>query len=261
MKKFLSVILSSAMILCTPVITYAHQSTNYSDMTNDMVANLIGLPVREIEYAREHYDPLEFNDLISDFVSENNQNQIALAEDLDMSDSDWESLQDYFLTGRILISRDQSTFNYHHGHAALIYDSTHTIEAMGYVNGLTQAPEESEYKEIDWWKNNYQVRAYEAASGFYYNNNPNYAYIPMTEDIYEDIADYAYDNLVGISYATFADRLDTEANNCATLVWQAYYMIGKNLLDDTDGTIIPKDLVEDGDLRILKRVNWSGSIW
>lgn len=82
MKKILSVILSSAMILCTPVITYAHQSTNYSDMTNDMVANLIGLPVREIEYAREHYDPLEFNDLISDFVSENNQNQIALAEDL-----------------------------------------------------------------------------------------------------------------------------------------------------------------------------------
>lgn len=75
-------------------------------------------------------------------------------------------------------------------------------------------------------------------------------------------AEYAYNNLRGMSYAALAVRDSTYALNCATLVWRAYNSGVGTTLGYSGSTVLPRNLAEGpGNMTIKIHANWSGTAW
>lgn len=159
----------------------------------------------------------------------------------------WQSLCNIADASDVLVTRDCTTLSIPHGHAALVYDSTMTVEHMGpTLLGIPGSIGKSVYTGIsNVWSHCKSCRLYESPDA-------------RSEGVELDIAEYARGNLTGWSYNLLANKNSTSEVNCATLVWKAYYWGGGITMNGVSGTntIIPADFVERNDLTMLFTVGW-----
>lgn len=159
----------------------------------------------------------------------------------------WQALCNIADASDILVTRDCTTLSVPHGHAALVYDSTMTVEHMGpTLLGITGSTGKSVYTGIsNVWSHCKSCRLYESPEAKSYG-------------VESDITDYAKSNLTGWSYDLLADKNSTTKVNCATLVWKAYYWGGDITMngDSDTKTIVPADFVERNNLTMLFTTGW-----
>lgn len=172
--------------------------------------------------------------------------------------------------GQIWITKDGSAVanTINHGHAGMLYACSPYYRAFIEHRG-TKNPAEftTTYSKMyvwdwgegdTWWSTVHTLRTY----------NVHKPGATEEQDFYTMIAaaDYAAENLIGLSYAPLSLKTTVTNVNCATLVYKAYlngdYMdIGGysiSLGNPSSATVIPMDLVEDTNLVPVFNAQWGG---
>lgn len=254
-RKALCLVLTLLLTLSLNVSALASEVNNYSMMSNEEISYVSGIPVEDLIEAREVYGE-EFNSVIADYINstvyidhEVRAQQPKVLSDAEtgtsyisesrISDPNWEFMKETFKKGQILITDDATTLGYSHGHAAILYSTTHTVEHLG-KNTTTY----SGYYDVSWWQ------SFDTIKSFNYSD----------DDIMSAAADYAYDNLRGKEYNVIADRTSSKVN-CATLVWKAYNSEGVNIVNSTSGTVKPQDFDTSSKLSWVRSVGWNNVNW
>lgn len=155
-----------------------------------------------------------------------------------MTIEQWDSIKSEATKGNILLTKDQVTLGYNHGHAAIVYQNCKKIiEAPGVGNLSTE-------RDIDAWENFYTCKLMYPAS-------PDF-------ETRKSAADMAKEKYVGWEYAIAPSRSSTKYLNCATLVWRAYNDVGVVLGYANADTVTPRNLLEGGGLITIKvEANWN----
>lgn len=162
-----------------------------------------------------------------------------------MTPTQWARFKEVVDAADILITKDDTTTGFVHGHAAIVCNnSNYTVEALGYDYNRGKSI------RIDiahTWSNRGTVRAYS---------------VPYAREYgYEtDVADYAESELRGISYYHFAP-LSTSGQitvtNCSTLVWFAYQRaIGYQIVSASSTTCLPQDLLTSNKTEMYYSFGW-----
>lgn len=256
-KKLFPVGLCLSLMLGFSSVAFAQDSNmDYANMSNLALANLSGIPVKQLEYAREYYGD-NFAEVISEFMSYQISNKqlktndsIVLLEDATegivgsynptsrITAEHWDFISETFKPGQILLTDDAAkTF----GHVGMLRTETHTVEHKGKDSELSGC------YDVRWWKN------FDTMKTFNYISD---------SDIMGDAATYAYNNLQGLEYNLLSDKEDTEKVNCATLVWKAYDSQGVNVVDDEYfGTIRPQAYDDSTKIEWVRSVGWNNVNW
>ncbi|WP_051430850.1 YiiX/YebB-like N1pC/P60 family cysteine hydrolase [Thermicanus aegyptius] len=127
--------------------------------------------------------------------------------------------------GDILVTYDNKTSGWHHGHAAIVrWDNTYIIEAW---------PDDG----VRYYVNNWASRFIDAR-GFWVTG--------ASEDDYDYAEDVAQ-RQIGEPYSLTTSKDDTTRWYCSKLVWYAWNQQGYDLDPDGGYYVLPSDL-EDSDL-------------
>lgn len=254
-RKILCLFLTLALSFSLSISAFASEINNYSAMSNAEISELSGIPVEDLIEARDVYGD-EFDAVIADYINstvhidhETRAAQPKVLADADtstsyisksrISDTNWEFMKEKFKKGQILITDDATTLGYNHGHAAILYSTTNTVEHLG-KNTTTY----SGYYDVSWWQ------SFDTIKSFNYSD----------ADIMSSAANYAYNNLRGKEYNVIADRTSSKVN-CATLVWKAYNSQGVNIVDSTSGTVKPQDFDTSSKISWVRSVGWNNVDW
>lgn len=141
--------------------------------------------------------------------------------------------------GDILITYNTHTFDWRHGHAAIVVDDAGNVilehMAIGETSVLSRANKWSYYP------------------GFIILRHPD-------RNIAESAANYARENLVDIPYSIFAgfgdkdmsDNDNIKSSHCSHIVWQAYKAVGCDI-DSNRGVIVtPEDIAKSNELNVVQ---------
>lgn len=141
--------------------------------------------------------------------------------------------------GDVLVSLTTRAMGYRHGHAGMVLDDEtgKTLEHM--VIGETSA-----YGRTYSWK-------YYPTFAVLRHKNPQIAL---------KAAEYAEENLIGISYNPFAgiikkdkqDENPISSSQCAHLIWQAYKVVGADIDGDGGFMVLPGDFLKCEDFEIVQ---------
>lgn len=141
--------------------------------------------------------------------------------------------------GDILITYNTHTFDWRHGHAAIVVDAEKglILEHMSIGNNsvISNASRWSGYP------------------GFIILRHPD-------GETAEKAARYASDSLVNISYSIFAGLIDKDmsddnfvtSSHCSHIVWQAYKAAGCDLDSNKGAVVTPKDIAMSDELRVVQ---------
>ncbi len=162
-----------------------------------------------------------------------------------MTPTQWARFKEVVDAADILITKDDTTAGFNHGHAAIVCNnSNYTVEALGYIvnNGKSLSLDIA-----NTWSEKSTVRAYSVPYIQEYGYEPN-------------VADYAEDELQGVSYDHFAS-LSTSGQvtktNCSTLVWFAYQRAtGYQLIPASSTTCLPQDLLKSNKTEMYYSFGW-----
>lgn len=254
-RKTMCLLLALTLAFSLNISAFASEVNDYSMMSNDEIAQLSGIPVEDLIEARDVYGD-EFNSVIADYINsavhidrEARAQQPKILADAEtgasyvsksrISNDNWEFMEEKFKKGQILITDDATTLGYSHGHAAILYSTTHTVEHLG-KNTTTY----SGYYNVSWWQ------SFDTIKSFNYSD----------EEVMNKAAEYAYNNLQGKEYNVIADRTSTKVN-CATLVWKAYNSEGVNIVNSTSGTVKPQDFDTSTKISWVRSVGWNNVDW
>lgn len=255
-RKKLFLFLALVVLFSLLRITVSASETNgFSAMSNEEISSLSGVPVEDLVEAREVYGT-DFDEVIAKYISskvsidyEKRAQQAKVYADAEtginyiansrISDSSWEFMKETFRKGQILITDDASTLGYSHGHAAILYSTTYTVEHLG-----KNTTKYSGYYNVSWWQ------SFDTIKSFNYSDT-----VVMT-----NAANYAYNNLRGKEYNALANRTSDKVN-CATLVWKAYNSQGVNIVDSTSGTVLPVDFDTSSKISWVRSVGWNNVDW
>ncbi|MBE7050600.1 MAG: hypothetical protein E7394_07560 [Ruminococcaceae bacterium] len=141
--------------------------------------------------------------------------------------------------GDILITYNTHTFEWRHGHAAIVVDDSGEVilehMAIGQTSVLSSSSKWSKYP------------------GFIILRHPD-------EETARRAAEYAYDNLVDIPYNIFAgltdkdmsDDVSVASSHCSHIVWQAYKAVGCDLDSNRGSVVTPEDIALSDELRVVQ---------
>lgn len=254
-RKVLCLFLALALTFSVNTYAFASGIDEYSTMSNSEISQLTGIPVEDLIEAREVYGD-EFSVVIADYINSavhidheaRAQQPRVLADAASgssyisksrISNEHWEFMEETFRKGQILITDDATTLGYSHGHAAIMYSTTHTVEHLG-----KNTTAYSGYYNVSWWQ------SFDTIKSFNYSD----------DQVMNDAADYAYNYLQGKEYNVIADRTSNKVN-CATLVWKAYNSEGVNIVNSTSGTVKPQDFDTSTKISWVRSVGWNNVNW
>ena len=260
MKKIISFILAIMMVATLGVTAFADETPNYASMSNKKLSEISGITIEELVEARAIYGE-EFGSVIADYIKRttlsNEKNELSKTETSristrSMSNSNWLRLSENFISGQILLT-DQADIKdiYTHGHVAILYDETTTVEHIGKKEG-TDSPNYDEATgkylsgnyDVSWWKDHYtRIKTLNYSS----------------ETVMRVAGIYAYNNLQGIPYNAIAPKNNSSVVNCASLVWKAYNNYGVNILDSNRLYALPKDFDTSSKLTTVSSVDWNNA--
>ena len=254
-QKIVCFILAIMMIATLGVTAFADETPNYASMSNKSLSEITGLSIKELNDTREMYGD-EFNDAISNYIKhivhidyEERARQPIIVEDYETGTRQvlqnrnfcegWELLSARFKRGQIIITDEGDKWGFDHGHAAILYSTTETIEHRGYSDRVS-----GKY-DVTWW-------------GEYYTAIKTLKYSDQL--VMNSAAIYAFNNLQNRQYSPIAPRRASVVN-CATLVWQAYDSTGVNVVDSTTGTVLPKYYDTSSKLTPVYSIGWDNVHW
>lgn len=140
--------------------------------------------------------------------------------------------------GDVLISSSVHTLGWRNGHAALVLNSSQTLQAI--TIGVP-----SRVQGLVWFKE---------ASNFMVLRPKN-----IDQSDIADIVAYAWDNLVNVQYSLFTGIFNekNQAENpqttqCAHLVWQAYMAFGYDIDSDGGPVVTPKDIANSPYFEVIQ---------
>lgn len=140
--------------------------------------------------------------------------------------------------GDVLISSSVHTLGWRNGHAALVLNSTRTLQAI--TIGVP-----SRVQGTVWFRE---------ASNFMVLRP-----VGIDAEIIEDIINYAWNNLVNVEYSLFTGVFnaknqadDPQTTQCAHLVWQAYMAFGYDIDSDGGPVVTPKDIANSPYFEVIQ---------
>lgn len=168
------------------------------------------------------------------------------SSDTYMTPTQWARFKEVIGASDILITKDDTTTGFNHGHSAIVCNDTDfVVEALGYL--VNSGKSVSLDVGVNWSEKS-TVRAYSVPY--------------VQENGYEaEVANYAENELQGIPYAHFAS-LSTSGQitetNCATLVWFAYQRAAGYQLTSysSSSTCLPKDLLTSSKTEMYYSFGW-----
>lgn len=261
--KQLTAVVSAFSVIGT--ISLTAFASNYEVIYDYQIANDGTYDINQEDYMENVvYISTENNTYSADV------NSLGLAEtysarvdfDYSMTDSLWNEVKGKASAADILITRDCTTLNIDHGHAALACGDGKTVEHYGpKIGGLKGATGLSVYADMETvWRHCKTLRIYECNQ--VKNDNPKNG----DDALSKKIVDYAKNNLVGWQYAIHANRRNGIYVNCATLIWKAYNANGiefQGYWADSfiGGTFLPSDyVIENSDKLTMKyTLGWGHS--
>lgn len=140
--------------------------------------------------------------------------------------------------GDVLISSSVHTLGWRNGHAALVLNSSRTLQAI--TIGVP-----SRIQGLVWFR--------EAANFMVLRP------VGIDKEVIDDIVDYAWDNLVNVEYSLFTGIFnaknqadDPQTTQCAHLVWQAYMAFGYDIDSDGGPVVTPKDIANSPYFEVIQ---------
>lgn len=247
LRKIISTILACSMLFSLATTAFATEKVNYSKMTMDELSSITGVPADDLQTFKSNYtDEEKFNAEIEHLLWAVVPQSATARAATPMTPAQWTSIKNVVQKGSILVTKDAGPALLPYGHAGLVYNSSTTVETLGYDKGNGVQTGLSKTEDINWrGRKQYTCKVFSPKNTGY-----------MTA-----AGNYAYNNLIGIPYSALCSRYVDAFENCSSLVWKAYYKSGYNI--DTAGqnvdVIYPRNICESTDVTLIKSVNWSGT--